>query len=88
MQLGNQKKKMNQAQNKSLYSFIYDILNNRDFINEEQVIYHYTSMDALHNILATRCFHFTHYAFMNDYSEFEFGINCFQEKMGQYIHDD
>jgi len=78
---------MNKTKNKSIYSSIYNILNNREFLKESRLVYHYTSLEALHKILTSRCFHFTHCAFMNDYSEFEFGINSFQEKMREYIQD-
>ena len=78
---------MIETKNKSFYSNIYDILDNREFIAKYRLIYHYTSLETLHNILTSRCFHFTHCAFMNDYSEIEFGINYFRDKLKQYVKD-
>jgi hypothetical protein len=73
---------MKESKNKSLPSMIYDILANRDFLKELKLVYHYTSLQSLHKILTSRCLHFSHCSFMQDYTEFEFGFKKFQEKLG------
>ena len=70
--------------NKPTYSEIYKILDNRNFIQEINIVYYYTTLDTLQKILSTKSLHFSHCSYMNDYSEFEFGINLFQEIMKEY----
>lgn len=70
------------------YTTIYKILNNREFLKEHQVIYHYTSLKVLYEILSSGHFHFNHCSFMNDYTEFECGVNLFQEMLNEFVETD
>lgn len=70
------------------YTTVYNILGNRGFLQEHQVIYHYTSLEVLYEILSSGHFHFNHCSFMNDYSEFECGLNSFQEMLNEFDKTD
>lgn len=45
---------------------------------EDQILYHYTSLEVLKNILENRTIRLTDYRFLNDPKELKFGINIFK----------
>ena len=78
---------MNYLNNKSIYHEIYEILENRSFIQDIDIVYHYTTLDSLYKILISKSFHCCHRSFTNDYSEFEYGINMLDNSINRLTNN-
>ncbi|MCK9615282.1 MAG: DUF2971 domain-containing protein [Candidatus Omnitrophica bacterium] len=66
---------------------VQEVLGNTALTDKIQVLYHYTSMDSLEKIMKNECMHFSHISWMNDYSEYDWGLNMFQEKLLKMVSD-
>ena len=58
---------------------VQEVLGNTTLTGRTKVLYHYTSLEAFEKIIKSKCMYFTHISYLNDYSEFDWGLNLFQE---------
>lgn len=66
---------------------VQELLGNTTLTDKIQVLYHYTTLDSLEKIMKGKCMHFSHVSWLNDYSEYDWGLNLFQEKLLEIVNE-